>query len=496
MSSLQASRTLVKSPPELWAELSDLGSLARHLGEFGDIRITKVDPESRVEWEADRASGTVRLEPSGWGTRVVLTVDTAGARRGTRAGGDAEPEAVPAPEPPPVAVVEADPVPKRSRCRSPKPAPEPDPHRSAAPQPKRGFWARLFGRKKLLPVEPDARAGRGGAVEPEPVDEEPEATEDTGLRHHRVGGPRARRRGARAGARARARRRPRGAQRRARHPRRRAPPALQPLLIPWRAVPSATERSILTAPGPVARTAAYAAAEPEQRWMLRAAARGPPLVRRGGLRPPRRRPSARRSGCCASPRRSASRSSARSSLLEDPPPLQSIWMLRQTDKVRESFVGRYWSREAGRDPASTTPRSPRRSTPTWRDFDNQAEWRFDVPLRADLRRGRRGRQPTTGSASSRAARRSTSEVEVDGGRAAPARRLPHPRRPGHRLGRRGSSSPTATRTRVDTERRRSRAARPSSKLFEPCSGGVSCARPRARYEAALRVSAWAARPGK
>ncbi len=89
MSSLQASRTLVKSPPELWAELSDLGSLARHLGEFGEIRITQVDPESRVEWEADRASGTVRLEPSGWGTRVVLTVDTP------------EPAADPEPEPEP-----------------------------------------------------------------------------------------------------------------------------------------------------------------------------------------------------------------------------------------------------------------------------------------------------------------------------------------------------------------------------------------------------------
>jgi hypothetical protein len=25
-------------------------------------------------------------------------------------------------------------------------------------------------------------------------------------------------------------------------------------------------------------------------------------------------------------------------LLEDPPPLQSIWMLRQADKVRESYV--------------------------------------------------------------------------------------------------------------------------------------------------------------
>src|SRR5215217_6941496 len=96
MTSLQASRTLVKSPPELWAELSELESLARHLGEFGDIRITKVDPESRVEWEADRASGTVRLEPSGWGTRVVFTVDT--------------PDPAPVvPEPEPVAV-ESEPV--------------------------------------------------------------------------------------------------------------------------------------------------------------------------------------------------------------------------------------------------------------------------------------------------------------------------------------------------------------------------------------------------
>ncbi len=112
MSSLQASRTLVKSPPELWAELSDIGSLARHLGEFGDIRITKVDPESRVEWEADRASGTVRLEPSGWGTRVVLTVDTPEPAAIPTPEADAEPEAVPAPEPPPVAVVEAEPVPR------------------------------------------------------------------------------------------------------------------------------------------------------------------------------------------------------------------------------------------------------------------------------------------------------------------------------------------------------------------------------------------------
>ena len=64
-----ASRTLVKSPPELWAECSDAASLARHLDGFGEIRITRLEPETAVAWEGERARGTVRIEPSGWGTR-------------------------------------------------------------------------------------------------------------------------------------------------------------------------------------------------------------------------------------------------------------------------------------------------------------------------------------------------------------------------------------------------------------------------------------------
>ncbi len=68
-----ASRTLVKSPPELWAECSDAASLARHLDQFGEIRITRLDPETAVAWEGERARGTVRIEPAGWGTKVILT---------------------------------------------------------------------------------------------------------------------------------------------------------------------------------------------------------------------------------------------------------------------------------------------------------------------------------------------------------------------------------------------------------------------------------------
>ena len=146
----------MKSPPELWAELSELESLARHLGEFGEIRITKVDPESRVEWEADRASGTVRLEPSGWGTRVVLTVDTPTPEPGPVVPEPAAveppaPEPEPEPEPAPVAVA---------------PEPEPEPEREPV---KRTWFTRLF-RRTPPSSQPRRRAGERREEAP-PADE-------------------------------------------------------------------------------------------------------------------------------------------------------------------------------------------------------------------------------------------------------------------------------------------------------------------------------------
>ena len=50
-------RTLVKSPPELWAEISDVESLARHLGEFGRSAFA-------VTGEAGAAGASM---PGGWG---------------------------------------------------------------------------------------------------------------------------------------------------------------------------------------------------------------------------------------------------------------------------------------------------------------------------------------------------------------------------------------------------------------------------------------------
>src|SRR3954452_13639837 len=121
----RAQRTLVKSPPELWAEVSDVEALAGHLGAFGEIRITRLEHETTVAWEGDRARGTVELEPSGWGTKVTLT---ALSER------EDEPEPVAAPEP----VAQAE----------PEEAPEPKPAR------RRGLFVRLFGRRREAPAAP------------------------------------------------------------------------------------------------------------------------------------------------------------------------------------------------------------------------------------------------------------------------------------------------------------------------------------------------------
>ena len=112
----EASRTLVKSPPELWAECSEAASLARHLGEFGEIRITKLEPETAVAWEGSAASGTVRLEPAGWGTKVILTAEE---KEGVAATAAPELVVLEAPEPEP----EPEPVaPEPAAARSPSPS--------------------------------------------------------------------------------------------------------------------------------------------------------------------------------------------------------------------------------------------------------------------------------------------------------------------------------------------------------------------------------------
>jgi hypothetical protein len=156
MPDLTAKRTLVKSPPELWEELSELDRLAKHLDAFGEIRITKLEPEHTVAWEGEHASGTVSIEPSGWGTKVTLTAELP------------EQEAPPEPEPEPEPVAEEP---------EPEPVveePEPEPPivwEPPAPRRRRGLWAWLFRERTATPVPVEAVPEPEPAPEPEPEPE-------------------------------------------------------------------------------------------------------------------------------------------------------------------------------------------------------------------------------------------------------------------------------------------------------------------------------------
>src|SRR3954454_11333634 len=99
-------------------------------------------------------------------------------------------------------------------------------------------------------------------------------------------------------------------------------------------MPSEPERSILTAPSPVARAAALAAREPEQRWMLTQ----PRAVRRSFAEEVFGQEDAdlRQEVWMLRQARAVRESFIAHVLMaQDPSPLQEIWMLRQSDNVRE-----------------------------------------------------------------------------------------------------------------------------------------------------------------
>jgi hypothetical protein len=158
-------RRLVKSPPELWAELSNETALRRHLAEFGEIRITRVDPETTVAWEGDRASGTVELAPAGWGTKVVLTVRPMAPEPVAAEPEPAEPEPTAqeptAPEP-------TEPEPTEPELTEPEPtepeptAPEPTEPEPTAPEPMAPVSAESY----FVDTEPEAVAAEPDQIAP------------------------------------------------------------------------------------------------------------------------------------------------------------------------------------------------------------------------------------------------------------------------------------------------------------------------------------------
>ncbi len=161
MATHSAQRRLVKSRPELWAEISDQQSLARRLEAFGEIRITGTDPETTVAWEGTAASGTVEIESAGWGTKVVLTVELADAPAAIEPKPEPVAQEVLATEP----FVATEPKPDPVAQATPKPVP------TAAP--KKGLLARWFdfGPPIPDPARPETTTESVAAPTPAPTAE-------------------------------------------------------------------------------------------------------------------------------------------------------------------------------------------------------------------------------------------------------------------------------------------------------------------------------------
>ena len=71
MSTVEVSRTLVKSPPELWTELQG----DRLPDALGGATVRPTEPERALAWESEGARGTATIEQSGWGTKVTITAE-------------------------------------------------------------------------------------------------------------------------------------------------------------------------------------------------------------------------------------------------------------------------------------------------------------------------------------------------------------------------------------------------------------------------------------
>ena len=74
MPTIELERTLVKSPPELWDEIASEEALGRWLA---DVRVSVLDPPSRIEWSSEGIRGVIELEASGCGTRIRAQLVTA-----------------------------------------------------------------------------------------------------------------------------------------------------------------------------------------------------------------------------------------------------------------------------------------------------------------------------------------------------------------------------------------------------------------------------------
>jgi outer membrane biosynthesis protein TonB len=148
-----ASRTLVKSPPEVWEQLDHPGRMqglmSALVGHATDVTVFEREEESMLAWRAsDDAWIKVELAEKGWGTNVSVTAENGDAPTKLEGwldavidelatptkrpfeGMETSEHETPQPEPVPEPMPEPEPVPEPEPMPEPVPVPEPE-----APQP-------------------------------------------------------------------------------------------------------------------------------------------------------------------------------------------------------------------------------------------------------------------------------------------------------------------------------------------------------------------------
>ena len=156
-----ASRTLVKSPPEVWEQLDHPGRMqglmSALVGHATDVTVYEREEESKLAWRAsDDAWIKVELAEKGWGTKVSVTAENGAAPTKLEGWLDAVIDELATPTKRPFEgmgeATEAEtPRPSRSQSRSPFPSPSPSRSRSPSPAGARGTAARGRGRRRAAP---------------------------------------------------------------------------------------------------------------------------------------------------------------------------------------------------------------------------------------------------------------------------------------------------------------------------------------------------------
>jgi hypothetical protein len=137
-----ASRTLVKSPPELW-ELIDQpdrmqGLMCGLLGRATEVTVDERKPESVLRWHAagdgDQAWIEVELAEKGWGTRVEVSAESPSEPTKLEGWLDAVLEELATPQKRPFESMGKSPAPKTSAASAPVAAPVGAPAEAPAAQ--------------------------------------------------------------------------------------------------------------------------------------------------------------------------------------------------------------------------------------------------------------------------------------------------------------------------------------------------------------------------